>query len=140
MNEKPDMVRMSMRDFWAIGPYHNDLFSYSYTSVNIAKSKTSAIMRTTGKLGLHPAANAQNCLGGNLLIETGKKLSPFRNPGVKRNMVSVVDITNHIHGYIDPESPRFVTLATPREIRPKPKPVYNDWKYVNEMFRKLCDN
>jgi hypothetical protein len=140
MNEKPDMVRMSMRDFWALGPYHNELFSYSYTSVNIAKSKTSAIMRTTGRLCLHPMATPQNCLGGNLLIETGKKLSPFRNPGVKRNMVSVIDITNHIHGYIDPESPRFVTLSKPREIRPKPKPVYNDWKYVNEMFNKLCDN
>jgi hypothetical protein len=79
-------------------------------------------------------------MGGNLLIETGKKLSPFRNPGVKRNMVSVMDITNHIHGYIDPESPRFVTLSKPREILPKPKPLYNDWKYVNEMFNKLCDN
>ena len=58
-------------------------------------------MRTTGKMCLHPSANAQNCLGGNLLIETGKKLSPFRNPGVKRNMVSVIDITNHIHGFIE---------------------------------------
>jgi hypothetical protein len=140
MNEKPDMIRMSMRDFWALGPYHNDLFFYSYSSVNIAKSKTSTIMRTTGRMSLHPRATAQNCLGGNLLIETGKKLSPFRNPGVKRNMVSVIDITNHIHGYIDPESPLFVTLSKPREIRPQPKNVYNDWKYVNEMFKKLCDN
>ena len=51
MNERPpDMVKMSMRDFWALGQYHNDLFIYSYTSTNIAKSKTSSIMRTSGRL------------------------------------------------------------------------------------------
>ena len=41
-------------------------------------------------------------------------------------MISVMDLTNRFHGYIDPESPIFVTLSPACELKPTPKPSFDD--------------
>ena len=114
------------RGFWSIAPYHNDIFSYTSSTVNIAKSEKSPIHKKTGRLSLLAGTTVANCPQGNLLIETGKKLYPLRDPGVKRPMISVMDLTNSRHGYIDPESSIFVTLSSPREYKPKFKSFLDD--------------
>jgi hypothetical protein len=125
MYDPSNVRRFSLRDFWSTSPYNNDIFSYTSSTVNIAKSKH-AIYKTTGKLSLFANASSTNCPKGNLLIETGKRLYPLRNPGVTRPMVSVLDLTNNYHGYIDPESPIFVTLSPCRELKRNPNPFLND--------------
>ena len=121
MYDPSSFRQFSLRDFWSIAPYHNDIFSYTSSTVNIAKSKKSTIHRTIGRLSLLADATAAKCPQGNLLIETGKKLYPLRNPGITRPMVSVIDLTNNRHGYIYPDSSIFVTLSPPRELEFKPK-------------------
>ena len=127
--------RFSLRDFWSIAPYHNDIYSYTSSSVNIAKSSKSTIQKTTGRLSLLGSATAANCPQGNLLIETGKKLYPLRNPGVKRPMVSVLDLTNNRHGYIDPDSSLFITLSPPRELETKKFKSFLDDAHIQHLLK-----
>lgn len=124
MNNNSKHLHIPLRDFWSVDTYDTDFFSYTTATTNISKSKQS-IHRTSGQLSIVSGANSSNCVGGNLLIETGKKLYPVRNPGVKRHMVSVIDLANNRHGYIDPESPSFISITKPIELPLKSQKSYD---------------
>jgi hypothetical protein len=94
------------RTYIALRGYVNDFFSYT-TSINND-------FLTTGTLAPVVGATSGNCLYGDLLRETGKRLYPGANPGVNTLMVSVFNFATGLKGFIDPNSLAFTPQNTDR--------------------------
>ena len=94
------------RTYIAMRGYVNDFFSYT-TSINND-------FLTTGTLAPVVGATNGNCLTGDLLRETGKRLFPGANPGVNTLMVSVFNFRTGLKGFIDPNSLAFTPQNTDR--------------------------
>jgi hypothetical protein len=94
------------RTYIAMRGYVNDFFSYT-TSINND-------FLTTGTLAPVVGATSGNCLTGDLLRETGKRLFPGANPGVNTLMVSVFNFRTGLKGFIDPNSLAFTPQNTDR--------------------------
>ena len=94
------------RTYIAMRGYVNDFFSYT-TSINND-------FLTTGTLAPVVGATNGNCLTGDLLRETGKRLYPGANPGVNTLMVSVFNFATGLKGFIDPNSLAFTPQNTDR--------------------------
>jgi hypothetical protein len=94
------------RTYIAMRGYVNDFFSYT-TSINND-------FLTTGTLAPVVGATSGNCLTGDLLRETGKRLFPGANPGVNTLMVSVFNFATGLKGFIDPNSLAFTPQNTDR--------------------------
>lgn len=94
------------RTYIAMRGYVNDFFSYT-TSINND-------FLTTGTLAPVAGATSGNCLTGDLLRETGKRLFPGANPGVNTMMVSVFNYATGLKGFIDPNSLAFTPQNTDR--------------------------
>jgi hypothetical protein len=86
-------------------PYNNDFFTYTTSTANFI---------TSGVLGPVTNATAANCKQGALLVETGRKIYPGANPGVRTYMVSVFDNFSGLNGFIDPNSTAFTPQNTDR--------------------------
>jgi hypothetical protein len=93
------------RTYIAMRGYVNDFFSYTTRINNFL---------TTGTLAPVVGATSGNCLTGDLLRETGKRLYPGANPGVTTLMVGVFNFATGLKGFIDPNSLAFTPQNTDR--------------------------
>ena len=93
------------RSYVAMRPYNNDFFTYTTSTVNFI---------TTGTFSPVTGATAANCKQGALLVETGRKIYPGANPGVRTYMVAVFDNFSGLNGFIDPNSTAFTPQNTDR--------------------------
>lgn len=96
---------VARRSYLATENYNSDFFSYAVTFSN--NVYTGALSAVTG-------ANAGNCPQGRILHETGKKLYPSANPGIRQYMVSVFDPVSMLTGFINPNNPTFSLMNTDR--------------------------
>lgn len=95
----------STTSYISIRTFNNDFFSYTTTTANFV---------TTGALGPVVGATAANCVQGRILTETGRRLYPGANPGIKTLMVGVFDYATGLNGFIDPNSTAIVPQNTER--------------------------
>ena len=93
------------RSYVAMRPYNNDFFTYTTSMANLI---------TTGTFSPVTGATAANCKQGALLVETGRKIYPGANPGVRTYMVRVFDNFSGLNGFIDPNSTAFTPQNTDR--------------------------
>jgi hypothetical protein len=95
--------RQPARRFVSSGPFHRDIFSYTYVTSPYPEGTLAADI---------PGANVRTCPAGRVLRESGKKLYPIVNPGVSTYMIGVIDTQSGISGFIDPNSPLFAVYST----------------------------
>uniref|UniRef100_A0A6C0KSV3 Uncharacterized protein n=1 Tax=viral metagenome TaxID=1070528 RepID=A0A6C0KSV3_9ZZZZ len=95
--------RQPARRFVSSGPFHRDIFSYTYVTNPYPEGTLAANI---------PGANVRTCPAGRVLRESGKKLYPVINPGVSTYMIGVIDTQSGISGFIDPNSPLFAVYST----------------------------
>ena len=93
------------RSYVAMRPYNNDFFTYTTSTANFI---------TSGTFSPVSGATAANCKQGALLVETGRKIYPGANPGVRTYMVAVFDNFSGLNGFIDPNSTAFTPQNTDR--------------------------
>lgn len=91
-----------LRRFVSAAPFPKDIFSYTVVTEPYSR----------GVLVPVPGASARSCPAGRVLRESGKKLYPGVNQGVKTYMVGVIDTQSGISGFIDPNSPLFALYST----------------------------
>lgn len=87
------------KTYLAVRTYNNDFFSY--------RTVRDGTRQIVGILAPVDGATSSNCLQGQFLHETGKRLYPDANPGVHTLLVGVYDTTTRLRGFIDPNSLAF---------------------------------
>ena len=92
------------RAYIAAIPFNNYFFTYVPANLNLQ----TPISVLTPVLG----ATANTCPVGRILRETGRKLYPGVNPGIRTPMVAVYDNISLLSGFIDPNSAAFAVYST----------------------------
>lgn len=87
--------------------FNLDFFTYTL-ALNPSTSKYE------GTLALVAGATVGNCPKNRFLHETGKKLIPGENPGIRTMLVGVYDPVTLLKGFIDPNSEAFVRMNNDR--------------------------
>ncbi len=93
--------------YMSTAPFDDDFWSYSLTW-NQAEAKY------IGTLSAVSGATSGTCPAKRFLHETGKKLFPSANPGIKTMLVGVYDPVSFLKGYIDPNSEVFLRMNNDR--------------------------
>ncbi len=88
-------------------PFNNDFWSYSLTWSQPAGNYIGTLSAVSG-------ATSGTCPAKRFLHETGKKLFPSANPGIKTMLVGVYDPVSFLNGYIDPNSEVFLRMNNDR--------------------------
>jgi hypothetical protein len=88
-------------------PFNNDFWSYSLTWNQSAGNYIGTLSAVSG-------ATSGTCPARRFLHETGKKLFPSANPGIKTMLVGVYDPVSFLNGYIDPNSEVFLRMNNDR--------------------------
>ena len=83
----------SRRSYISTAPFHD--YIYNYNGVRLTPLE---------------GANCDSCPIGRILRETGRKLYPDSNPGVKRYLVSVYDSVTFLRGFINPNDDIFAVF------------------------------
>jgi hypothetical protein len=96
-----NLKEVSAKSYISTQAYNDNFFSYQVTT------GPSPQFKKTGALVPVPGATFDNCIGGHVLRENGKKLFPDAYPGVSTYMVGVFDILNNLSGFINPNDPVF---------------------------------
>ena len=93
------------RSYISTAPFQNYFFSYTVSNKGI---------NIIGSLSLIEELTCEKCPVGRILRETGRKLYPDANNGVKRYMVGVYDTHSLINGFIDPNASVFAVYNSDR--------------------------
>ena len=95
----------SRRSYISTAAFEQYFFSYTVTNQK---------RKIVGTLALIEGLTCGKCPAGRILRETGRKLYPDANNGVKRYMVGVYDSHTLLNGFIDPNAPVFAVYNSDR--------------------------
>jgi hypothetical protein len=104
---RKDYVGEAKITYMSTRAFNSDFWSYSL-SLDRAQGKY------IGTLSTVSGGTSVTCPAKRFLHETGKKLFPSANPGIKTMLVGVYDPVSFLSGYIDPNSEVFLRMNNDR--------------------------